>query len=125
MNAGFRGLAAVTLALSLAAVLACSKKDDKTTNPIPTLELNSGNIAASVGIYSHTFAAAGTYPYHCSIHPAMTGLVTVNQAGQLADSVEIQNMGPTGFNPANVTIGVGGIVKWKNKDTTTHTVTSD
>ena len=28
--------------------------------------------------FSHTFAAAGSVPYHCSIHPFMKGTVTVN-----------------------------------------------
>jgi plastocyanin len=27
--------------------------------------------------YSFTFARPGTYPYHCSIHPAMTGTIIV------------------------------------------------
>ena len=27
--------------------------------------------------FSHTFAAAGTFAYHCSIHTSMTGTVTV------------------------------------------------
>ena len=40
-------------------------------------ELNSGNIPAN-GTWSHTFAAAGTYPYHCTIHPAMKAAVKVN-----------------------------------------------
>jgi plastocyanin len=27
--------------------------------------------------FSHTFTAAGTFPYHCIIHPSMTGQITV------------------------------------------------
>jgi plastocyanin len=29
------------------------------------------------GQFSFTFATAGTFPYHCSIHPGMTGTVIV------------------------------------------------
>jgi len=29
------------------------------------------------GTFSKTFAAAGTFPYSCTIHPSMTGQVTV------------------------------------------------
>lgn len=29
--------------------------------------------------YSHTFSQAGTYNYHCSIHPIMKGTVTVSE----------------------------------------------
>ena len=38
---------------------------------------NSGNIGSN-GIFSFTFATAGTYPYHCSIHTSMTAKVVVN-----------------------------------------------
>jgi plastocyanin len=31
----------------------------------------------SDGTYSRTFAAAGTYTYHCTVHPSMTGTITV------------------------------------------------
>ena len=37
----------------------------------------SGNIASN-GTYTATLSAPGTYSYHCSIHPAMTGTLTVN-----------------------------------------------
>ncbi|HET7248508.1 MAG TPA: cupredoxin domain-containing protein [Gemmatimonadales bacterium] len=29
-------------------------------------------------IFVHTYAVAGTYPYHCKIHAGMTGTITVN-----------------------------------------------
>jgi plastocyanin len=39
---------------------------------------NSGNLAAATGTYIRTFSAAGTFPYHCTIHGvAMAGTVVV------------------------------------------------
>jgi plastocyanin len=43
-------------------------------------ELASPSIAAGVS-FSHTFAATGTYAYHCSIHTYMKGTVVVLAAG--------------------------------------------
>lgn len=40
---------------------------------------DTGNIAAG-GSDSITFATAGSFPYHCAIHPAMTGTITVEAA---------------------------------------------
>jgi plastocyanin len=37
---------------------------------------SSGNIAPGSS-FSHTFNAAGTFQYHCSLHPGMVGTVTV------------------------------------------------
>jgi plastocyanin len=37
---------------------------------------NSGTIGAGQS-FTHTFPAAGTFPYHCAIHPGMAGMVTV------------------------------------------------
>lgn len=37
---------------------------------------NSGDVNPN-GSYTFTFAKAGTYHYHCSIHPEMVGTVTV------------------------------------------------
>jgi len=38
---------------------------------------SSGNLAQGE-TYKVTFTTAGTYPYHCEIHPAMTATVIVN-----------------------------------------------
>jgi len=38
---------------------------------------NSGTISAD-GTFPHLFSTAGTYPYHCTFHPSMTGTVIVN-----------------------------------------------
>ncbi len=40
---------------------------------------DSGNIPAN-GTFSHTFSTAGSFSYHCTIHPYMTGVVKVNTA---------------------------------------------
>ena len=37
---------------------------------------DSGNIASG-GDFYFTFTVAGTYTYHCAIHPSMTGTITV------------------------------------------------
>ena len=38
---------------------------------------NSGNIGSN-GTFTYTFATAGTYQYHCTIHASMTAKVIVN-----------------------------------------------
>jgi len=38
----------------------------------------SGNIAGSGGKASLVFSAAGTYPFHCTIHPTMKGTITIS-----------------------------------------------
>ena len=38
---------------------------------------DSGSIASG-GTFSHTFATAGTYAYHCAFHAGMTGTVKAN-----------------------------------------------
>ncbi len=40
----------------------------------------SGSIADG-GSRSVTFASAGSFPYHCTIHPSMTGTIVVSAAG--------------------------------------------
>lgn len=43
-------------------------------------ELHSGTVAAAA-TFSHTFAAVGTFAYHCAIHPYMVAKVIVLAAG--------------------------------------------
>ena len=38
---------------------------------------DSGAIDPNGGTFSHKFDSAGTIPYHCEIHPFMTGTVVV------------------------------------------------
>jgi plastocyanin len=76
--------------------------------------------------YSHTFASAGTYPYHCEFHGAMQATVVVDPNSVVTTaSVSIVNSTATGFSPQSVTIAPGGTVTWTNNDSVNHTVTSD
>jgi plastocyanin len=44
----------------------------------PTADDDSWNTDLPAGSDGgHTFSTAGTYSYHCSIHPSMTGTITV------------------------------------------------
>jgi plastocyanin len=38
----------------------------------------SGNIAGGGGKASLVFSVAGTYPFHCSVHPTMKGTITIS-----------------------------------------------
>jgi plastocyanin len=38
----------------------------------------SANIAPSGGRAGLVFTKAGTYPFHCAIHPTMTGTITIS-----------------------------------------------
>lgn len=40
-------------------------------------EVFSSNNLPDGASYSHTFDRTGLYPYHCAIHPTMTGTITV------------------------------------------------
>jgi len=38
----------------------------------------SGNIAGDGGKASLAFSVAGTYPFHCTVHPSMKGTITIS-----------------------------------------------
>jgi plastocyanin len=55
------------------------KNNDNMTHTVTADDdsYDSGNIGSGSS-FTKTFSTAGTYPYHCSIHPTMTGKVVVN-----------------------------------------------
>jgi plastocyanin len=57
-------------------------------------ELASGQLASGAS-YQKTFSAAGSYVYHCDIHPSMTGLVVVTGAAATATSTLAPTNSPT------------------------------
>ena len=73
-------------------------------------------------MYQHSFANAGTYNYHCTIHGAMTGSVVVDTAApsSIASVSIVSSSSP--FTAA--TVKPGGTVTWTNNTGVTHTVTS-
>jgi plastocyanin len=121
----WRWIAVGLAAAILAAAGACGSSSNSTTPAAgggAAPELNSGSIATTV-TFSHTFANAGVFPYHCAIHPTMmTGTVTVNSGGTANDTT-ITIAASVNF-PA-VTIQPGHTVHWHNTSGITHTVTSD
>ena len=73
---------------------------------------DTGNIAGG-GTDAVTFATAGTFPYHCDIHPQMTGTVTVQAAA--ATTAPVGGAGartpPTDTAPAGTDPGsLGGLL---------------
>lgn len=60
---------------------------------------DAGEVAGGGGKASVTFLEAGAFPYHCSIHPEMTGSVTVEAAaGAPAPATDAEK--PTVAEPA-------------------------
>lgn len=51
---------------------------------------NSGFLNSGAS-FSHTFDAAGTFPYFCGVHSFMTGSITVQSAGPTPPNVTITN----------------------------------
>jgi plastocyanin len=82
---------------------------------------------------SVTLNQAGTFKFHCEIHPAlMKGTVTVT--GEAATGPAAASAGPRevdvgavdfGFEPNNASVGAGGKVQVANKGQAPHTLTFD
>ncbi|PWB68411.1 hypothetical protein C3F09_11700 [candidate division GN15 bacterium] len=53
--------------------------NDNTTHTVTSDDgtfTSSGNLASGA-VYQFAFSSAGTFHYHCTIHPTMTGTITV------------------------------------------------
>jgi plastocyanin len=90
-----------------------------------TPAFDSGPITPGTAAFPVTFGAAGTFGYHCSIHPTMQGSVAVVAGGPAVQTVTIRSSPDMKFDPAAVTVGPGGRVEWTNVGPLTHTVTED
>jgi len=118
--------------LVLAAVLAggCSSSDNggTTSPPVNTgKELSSGNIISG-GNFAHTFNTAGTFPYHCGLHPSVmfgAKVMVSDTAAATSAGVTIVSVSTPGFSPATVSVKTGSIVTWHNADGMAHSVESD
>ena len=60
---------------------------------------DTGTIAASGGSASVTFTTAGTYAYHCKIHPSMTGRIVVLAASGGGPTVPATDTAPATDHP--------------------------
>jgi len=68
----------VTLTVITSSAVKWTNKDGVThTVTSGNAVFDSGNIQAN-GVYSYTFMNAGTFTYHCSIHPSMKATIVVN-----------------------------------------------
>jgi FtsP/CotA-like multicopper oxidase with cupredoxin domain len=85
---------------------------------------DSGDLEEFIGVFEHDFASLGDYEYFCQHHPVMTGVVRVVAGGPASVSVNMVDGPPMAFSPSDVTVGVGGRVRWENHSMFHHTVTS-
>jgi plastocyanin len=60
---------------------------------------NTGNIAPGATSAAVAFPTAGTFPYHCAIHPSMTGSVIVAAAAPAPSSPPVRGLAPGGGGP--------------------------
>lgn len=71
--------------------------------------------------FTLAFDSAGTFAYHCTPHPSMTGNIEVLPAVVPDVVVDIGNFF---FSPAVIQIDPGQVVRWVNTAVTTHTSTA-
>ena len=113
-------LSALTLALLLTSIPGCGGDNNNPVVPPVPKELDSASLGPN-DTFSHTFANAGTYNYHCKFHGGMNGSVTVATGQGATASVSITD---NSFG-SPVSVAPGGMVTWTNNGSNAHTVTSN
>ncbi len=104
---------------------------------------DSGFLFSGAG-YSKTFPTAGTFGYFCTLHPDMTGTITVTASDgtapppnsdpppgsdPFADPAPVSGSGDVNvvdnaFGPSSITVSAGSTISWLNKGALPHTVTA-
>src|SRR5580765_8465365 len=114
--------AAILMALALVALTSCGGGGGGNTMAPPAKEMNSPDFGNG-GSFVHTFAAAGTYNYHCIHHGAMTGSVVVDASA--AGTTATVNITSSSVPFPAASVKPGGTVTWSNNSGAVHTVTSN
>lgn len=66
-----------TLRVSVGTTVTWTNRDVVPHTVVSTGGVFKSKVRDTNEIFSYTFSKAGTYPYHCSVHPKMTGKVVV------------------------------------------------
>jgi plastocyanin len=100
------------------------------TQDAPLSLFNTGNIGPGTTSVGKTITAAGSYPYHCTIHPSMVGSIKVPikvlpTTGTTATTFTVTiatQAAPTGFvYDVQQKIGAGAWAAWRTGVTTATT----
>ena len=66
-----------TVTVPVGATVTWTNHDDIPHTVVSTEGVFKSKVRDTDEKFSYTFAKAGTYPYYCTIHPKMTGLIVV------------------------------------------------
>jgi plastocyanin len=66
-----------TVTVPVGATVTWTNRDDIPHTVVSTEGVFKSKVRDTDEKFSYTFTKAGTYPYYCSVHPKMTGLVLV------------------------------------------------
>lgn len=103
------------------------QEDDAHTVTSDTGAFDSGVIKANGGKFTMTFATAGTFHYHCTIHSTMHGTIVVSTSAQElppTDTVDGASHGTSQGLPAPIALtligaaallAAGLVVRWQNE----------